>query len=312
MLRGRNSTGARRARFPLLSRLPLRPQLLFLLLSVPLLRPMGLLLHARLLMPRRATLSTGVCLYLFHPSLHPHLLVLLVHHSMLILLLVSSLHRPEGALARHGKMRARSFTPLSLQAANLLPRATHRPLMTTQPTYVRRRLLSHRPFHVFASTPCLPPTRRLPPSILRPPRPPVLRRWSRPCCPLRRCCLLAASLSLYGTRPGGGAETASRAPTSTRLSLPLDMTCLTLCFADATRRRTSCSTRSADPCEIRLIRVVLVRGFVRPGMATSFIRGGRLRDSAAMGPQGPLAASSSRGCAARRARAARPTLILSP
>ena len=246
MLRGRNSTGVRRARPLSLLRPPLRLQPLSLLLLAPPHRPMGLLPHARLLLLRRATLSTGACLYLSHPSIHPLPLLPLGRPPPWILL-VSSPHRLVSALGRHGTMRARSFTPLSLKAANRPPRAVHRPLMTTQPTCARRLFLSHRPAHASASTPCLPPSRRLPPSILRPPRPPVLRRWSRPCCPLRLRCLLAASLFLYGTRLDGGAETASRVPTSIRLSSPLGTTYSTLCFADATRPRTSCSTRSAGP-----------------------------------------------------------------
>lgn len=246
MLRGRNSTGARCARSPLLPRLPLRLQPLSLLLLAPPHRPMGLLFHVRLLMLRLATLSTRACFYLSRPSIHPLPLLPLGRPPPWILL-VSSPHLLVSALGRHGTMRVRSFTPLSLKAANHLPRAVHRPLMTAQPTCVRRLLLSHRLVHASASTPCLPPTRRLPPSILRLPRPSVLRRWSRPCCPLRLRCLLAASLFLYGTRLDGGAETASRAPTSIRLSSPLGTTYSTLCFADATRPRTSCSTRSAGP-----------------------------------------------------------------
>ena len=71
MLRGRNSTGVRRARPPSPLRPPLRLQPLSLLLSASPHRPMELLSHVRLLLLRRATLSTGACLSLSHPSIHP-------------------------------------------------------------------------------------------------------------------------------------------------------------------------------------------------------------------------------------------------
>ena len=306
MLRARNSTGERRVQLLLLLRPPPHsPSLFPLLRSEPSRSMMGLLPHLRLL-PRRTIRGFARPPPL---SLFLHLLPLPDHHPTPILL--TSSHRLACLLAMRGTTRGSFFTPLPPQTLHRLPHIPPRPLLTTLPTCDRRLLPSHRFSLDPDSPPCLPPSRRLSQSIMRLLLPPVLKSWSRPCYHQHPFCLLAASLFLYGMRLGGGAGTASRAPMSIRLLSPLDMMCSILCFVGATRRRTSCLMRSVDPCETRHIHAASVRGSARPATAISFIRVDRRRDSVVTGLRGLLVAFSSRGCAARRAHAAHPTLILS-
>ena len=199
--------------------------------------------------------------------------------------------------------------PLSLKALHRPPHALPRLRMTIQP--MRDRRLPHPRRLLFASewTPYLSPPRRPPRSTLHPLLLPVLKNSLRRCSPRHHFCLPAANHFWSGMRPGGGAGTASRAPKIIRPSLPLGTMCSIHCFVVAMRRRILCSTRSVGLCEIRRIRGALVHGSARLATATSFIQAGQLLDSAATGRRGLQVVFFSRGCVARRARAALLTLI---
>ena len=125
--------------------------------------------------------------------------------------------------------------------------------------------------------------------------------------------LCSANVVALATRAGRVIALAGSSSSTSPPPLILSAGARSQCVVPATDGRSFPEyllSRASDGPLLQLPRcMALVHGSARLATATSFIQAGQLLDSAATGPRGLPAVFFSRGCVARRARAAPLTLI---